>query len=529
MCLIVFLLFGIISVSKIAEFAHKYSESEAVKMEKTYVAIDLKSFYASVECRERGLDPLTTNLVVADRSRTEKTICLAVSPSMKAHGIGGRARLFEVVAKVKEANAKRAANAPYRRLTGKSYNATELANNPSLAIDYIAAPPRMALYTEYSAKIYGIYLRFAAPEDIHVYSVDEVFIDATHYLKVRKQTAEEFVTEIALAVYRETGITATAGIGTNLFLCKVAMDILAKHQEPNKDGVRIAILDEMNYRRLLWEHRPLTDFWRVGRGYAAKLEEHGIYTMGDVARASLDTSYLGGEELLYKLFGVNAELLIDHAWGIEPCTMQDIKAYKPSAASLGSGQVLHCAYEYEKARLILREMMDSLSLDLVDKKLVTDQITITAGYDIECANGYNGEITSDYYGRKVPKGAHGSITLDEPTSSTRLLTDAALSLFDRIVNRSLLVRRINISLGRLIDEDVKKVTRGKQIDVFSLLDGKNEKNEQEEKKLKRERKLQDAMLNIKKKHGKNAVIKGMNLEEGATGLERNNQIGGHKA
>ena len=498
-------------------------------MKRTYIAIDLKSFYASVECRERGLDPLTTNLVVADRSRTEKTICLAVSPSMKAHGIPGRARLFEVVSATKEANAKRRANAPYGRLIGKSYDATELKNNPALAIDYIAAPPRMALYTEYSARIYGIYLRFAAPEDIHVYSVDEVFIDATSYLKVRRQTAEEFVTEIVCEVYRETGITATAGIGTNLYLCKVAMDILAKHQEPNKAGVRIAMLDEMKYRKLLWGHRPLTDFWRVGRGYAAKLEEHGIYTMGDVARASLDTKSLGGEELLYKLFGVNAELLIDHAWGVEPCTMQDIKAYKPSASSLGSGQVLHCAYEYEKARLILREMIDSLSLDLVDKRLVSDHITITAGYDIECTKGYDGEITSDFYGRKVPKGAHGSISLDEPTSSTRLLTEAALALFDRIVNRALLVRRINISLGRLIGEGEKKVARGKQMDVFSLLDGKNEEIEREEKRLKRERKLQDAVLNIKKKHGKNAVVKGMNLEEGATGLERNTQIGGHKA
>ena len=498
-------------------------------MEKVYVAIDLKSFYASVECRERGLDPLTTNLVVADRSRTEKTICLAVSPSLKAHGIPGRARLFEVVGALREVNTKRRMAAPYKRFTGKSFDATELNKNPSLAVDYIAAPPRMALYTEYSARIYGIYLKYAAPEDIHVYSVDEVFIDATPYLKVRRQTAEEFVTEIALDVLRGTGITATAGIGTNLFLCKVAMDILAKHQAPNRDGVRIAVLDEMKYRKLLWGHKPLTDFWRVGRGYAAKLEEHGLFTMGDIARASLDTSFGGGEELLYKLFGVNAELLIDHAWGVEPCTMRDIKAYKPSAASLGSGQVLHCAYEYEKARLILREMIDSLSLDLVDKRLLCEQIVITAGYDIECVKGYDGEITSDYYGRRVPKGAHGNITLDEPTSSTRQLTDAALTLFDRIINKSLLVRRINISLGKVIDESAKNVTRGRQMDVFSLLDGKSDEEEREAEKLKRERKLQDAVLNIKKKHGKNAIVKGMNLEEGATGLERNTQIGGHKA
>ena len=520
-------IFGIITVYE-TSCGVQFKESEA-KMEKTYIAIDLKSFYASVECAERGLDPLTTNLVVADKSRTEKTICLAVSPSMKMHGISGRARLFEVVSAVKSANAKRRIKAPYGRFTGKSFDAQELAKDPALAIDYIAAPPRMALYTEYSAKIYGIYLRYVAPEDIHVYSVDEVFIDATPYLKVRKQTAEEFVTEIVCEVYRETSITATAGIGTNLYLCKVAMDILAKHQEPNKEGVRIASLDEIKYRKLLWGHRPLTDFWRVGRGYAAKLEEHGLYTMGDIALASLSTGYNGGEELLYKLFGVNAELLIDHAWGVEPCTMADIKAYKPNASSLGSGQVLHCAYEYGKARLILREMIDSLSLDLVEKRLVSDQITITVGYDIECVKGYDGEITADFYGRRVPKGAHGSITLDEPTSSTRLLTEAALTLFDRIINRSLLVRRINLSLGRLIDEDEKKATWGKQMDVFSLLDGTSEASENEAKRLKRERKLQDAVLNIKKKHGKNAVVKGMNLEEGATGLERNTQIGGHKA
>lgn len=504
---------------------------------RVYVAIDLKSFYASVECIERGLDPLTTNLVVADASRTEKTICLAVSPSLKVYGIGGRARLFEVVQKLKEANAIRKSKAPNHTLSGSSIDATELSANPSLAIDYIAAPPRMAHYMKYSTQIYDVYLKYVAPEDIHVYSIDEVFMDVTAYLKTSKKTAREFARTIIHDVFQTTGITATAGIGTNLYLCKVAMDIVAKHVAADEDGVRIAELDEMTYRKLLWSHRPLTDFWRVGRGYAKKLEEHGLYTMGDVAQCSIGKpNEFYNEELLYKLFGVNAELLIDHAWGWEPCTIADIKAYKPSANSVGSGQVLHSPYDFEKAKLIVREMTDLLVLDLVDKGLVTDQMVLTVGYDIENltdANrrkAYKGPVTTDYYGRQIPKHAHGTANLDRQTSSTRLIIDAVMELFDRIVDKNLLVRRINLVANHVVDENsVVKEEAFEQLTLFADYEKVEKERKEENEQLEREKKMQQAVLTIKKKFGKNAILKGMNLEEGATTVDRNNQIGGHKA
>ena len=504
---------------------------------RTYVAIDLKSFYASWECIVRGLDPLTTNLVVADASRTEKTICLAVSPSLKAYGIGGRARLFEVVQKVKEANFVRQKMAPGRRFTGASYHADELKQNPSLAIDYIAAPPRMASYMECSTRIYQVYLKYVAPEDIHVYSIDEVMMDVTAYLKVSGLSAREFAKRMIKDVLETTGITATAGIGTNLYLCKVAMDIVAKHIEADADGVRIAELDEMSYRELLWNHRPLTDFWRVGAGYAKKLENHGLYTMGDVARCSVGKpGDYHNEALLYKLFGVNAELLIDHAWGWEPCRMEDIKAYKPESNSIGSGQVLHCPYPSEKARLVVREMTDLLALDLVDKGLVTDQMVLTVGYDIENlsdpqrSKAYKGPVTIDTYGRRVPKHAHGTANLEQPTSSTREIMDAVMGLFDNIVDPALLVRRLTLTANRVVGEhSVVENMAYEQLDLFT--DYRAEQQLREEKKAARERekRMQQAVLSIKKKYGKNAILKGMNLEEGATTIDRNEQIGGHKA
>lgn len=501
----------------------------------TYIAIDLKSFYASVECRERKKDPLTTNLVVADRSRTEKTICLAVSPSLKAYGIPGRARLFEVVQSVKAANTKRKILAPGGIFTGKSFDAVELEENPSLAIDYIAAPPRMALYMKYSTKIYHTYLKYVAPEDIHVYSIDEVFMDVTHYLKTYKMTAYELAIKIIRDVYEVTRITATAGIGTNLYLCKIAMDIVAKHVEPNQDGIRIAELDERTYREKLWNHRPLTDFWRVGRGYVKRLEQSGLMTMGDIARCSVGgPNDFYNEELLYKMFGVNAELLIDHAWGWEPCTIADVKAYKPDNSSMGSGQVLHCPYTCEKARLIVQEMTDLLVLDLVDKKMVTDQLVLTVGYDIEnlsnpdIAGKYKGPITIDSYGRQVPKHAHGTANIGEKTSSTKLIIEAVMNLYDRIVDENLLVRRINIAANHVVNEaEIKKETY-QQMDLFSYLEPED-KQKQKGQELEREKKMQQAMLDIKKKYGKNAILKGMNLEEGAMTVERNKQIGGHKA
>ena len=545
-------------------------------MSKTYISIDLKSFYASVECMERGLDPLNTNLVVADASRTQKTICLAVSPSLKAYGIPGRARLFEVEQKVKEANARRQTRAPRNILDGKSVFATELNENPCLAIDYIAAKPRMALYMSKSTQIYDVYLRYIAPEDIYAYSVDEVFIDASGYLKTYGLNAHDFARLLVREVFKETGITATAGIGPNLYLCKIAMDIGAKHTEADADGVRIAELDEYSYRRLLWDHRPITDFWRVGRGYAKKLAKKSIFTMGDIARCSLGTSSdYYNEDLLYKMFGVNAELLIDHAWGYEPCTLAEVKSYRPQRKSLVSGQVLQNAYTYEKTRIVVREMMELLALDLVDKGLLTNQIVLTVGYDIENLSdperrkAYKGEITVDGYGREVPKHAHGTGNLPFSTASTKLTTDCVLEVFDRVVDESLLTRRISITVNNLVLESEYKresevaSAEPEQISMFDMLAGGDDSqapervsskeatvyseqdkpnstmvaesilgstgNDNDEDALEKEKQVQEAMLKIKKRFGKNAILKGTNLQEGATAKERNAQIGGHKA
>ena len=547
-------------------------------MSKTYISIDLKSFYASVECMERGLDPLNTNLVVADASRTQKTICLAVSPSLKAYGIPGRARLFEVEQKVKEANARRQTRAPKNILDGKSVFATELNENPCLAIDYIAAKPRMALYMSKSTQIYDVYLRYIAPEDIYAYSVDEVFIDASGYLKNYGLNAHDFARLLVREVFKETGITATAGIGPNLYLCKIAMDIGAKHTEADADGVRIAELDEFSYRRLLWDHRPITDFWRVGRGYAKKLAKKSIFTMGDIARCSLGTSSdYYNEDLLYKMFGVNAELLIDHAWGYEPCTLAEVKSYRPQRKSLVSGQVLQNAYTYEKTRIVVREMMELLALDLVDKGLLANQIVLTVGYDIENLSdperrkAYKGEITVDGYGREIPKHAHGTGNLPFSTSSTKLTTDCVLEVFDRVVDESLLTRRISITANNLVLESEYKresevaSAEPEQISMFDMLAGGDAPQEREpafskdnssyselgeekprnsvvaesisgsaasdksEDALEKEKQVQEAMLKIKKRFGKNAILKGTNLQEGATAKERNAQIGGHKA
>ena len=504
---------------------------------KTYIAIDLKSFYASVECRERNRDPLTTNLVVADPSRTEKTICLAVSPSLKKYGLSGRARLFEIIQKVNAANNIRKLKAPNHVFSGSSDDSTELQKNPSLKIDYIIAPPRMARYMEYSTKIYNIYLKYIAPEDIHIYSIDEVFIDVTHYLSTYNMTARTLAMTMIQDILDTTGITATAGIGTNMYLCKIAMDIVAKHIEPDKNSVRIAELDEMSYRRLLWNHKPLTDFWRVGRGYSKKLEKIGLYTMGDIARCSIgkSTDYYN-EELLYKLFGINAELLIDHAWGYEPCTMEDVKAYKPETNSISSGQVLHCPYEFDKARLVVKEMIDLMALDLVDKGLVTNQIVLTIGYDIENmtdknrSQSYKGTVTTNYYGKKVPKPAHGTTNLPKQTSSTTLITNAVMELYDKIVNKKLLIRRINIVANKLVDEhSVKNVNKYEQLDLFTDYEDLKKQREKENAESEREKRMQNTILDIKKKFGKNAILKGMNLQEGATAKDRNNQIGGHKA
>ena len=501
--------------------------------QKYYAAIDLKSFYASVECIQRGLDPLTTNLLVADASRTEKTICLAVSPSLKSYGIPGRPRLFEAVQKVSEVNALRKMKAPGRNFRGKSWDATELEQDPSLAIDYITAPPRMAMYMETSTRIYEIYLKYVAPEDMHVYSIDEVFLDITPYLRASGLSPHDFVRQIIRDILQTTGITAAAGIGTNLYLCKVAMDIVAKHVDADADGVRIAQLDEMSYRRLLWDHRPLTDFWRVGHGYQRKLEKNGMFTMGDIARCSLgEADAFYNEDLLYRLFGVNAELLIDHAWGYEPCTIADIKAYRPETNSVGSGQVIHCAYPARKAKLVVREMTDLLVLDLVDKGLLTDQMVLTVGYDIdnlqdpERRKKYRGPVVTDHYGRKIPKHAHGTVHLQGHTSSTKEIVDAVMELFDRIVDQELLVRRVNIVACHVLREtDVVPLGMCQQLDLFSS----EADTTQREEERKREKRRQKAVLDIQKKYGKNAVLKGMNLEEGATARDRNRQIGGHKA
>lgn len=504
---------------------------------RVYIAIDLKSFYASVECAERGLDPMTTNLVVADAARTEKTICLAVSPSLKAWGISGRARLFEVVQRIREVNAERRIKAPGRTFTGSSYNDTELKSSPELSVSYITAPPRMALYMEYSTRIYNIYLKYIAPEDIHVYSIDEVFMDVTHYLNTYQLSPRQLAKKMMQNILQETGITATAGIGTNLYLCKVALDIGAKHIVPDKEGARIAELNEMDYRRQLWNHRPITDFWRVGRGYARKLEENGIFTMGDVARCSIGKPQdYYNEELLYKLFGINAELLIDHAWGWEPCTIADVKAYKPENSSLGSGQVLQCPYSFEKGKLIVQEMTDLLVLDLVDKGLVTDQMVLTIGYDIEnltnpeIRKNYKGPITTDHYGRRIPKHAHGTTNLGRQTSSTRLILDAVIELYERIVDKNLLIRRVTVTANHVVEESaVIKTEVFEQLDLFTDYEALQKQRAEEDAELLRERNLQKAMLDIKKKYGKNAILKGMNLREGAMTIERNRQIGGHKA
>lgn len=502
-----------------------------------YAAIDLKTFYASVECVERGLDPLDTNLVVADESRTEKTICLAVSPSLKAYGLAGRSRLFEVIAKVKQINAERQRRACGHSFSGSSFIASELKENADLSLDFIIAPPRMAYYIEYSTKIYDIYLRYIAPEDIHVYSIDEVFIDLTNYLFTYKTTAHELTMNIIRDVLKATGITATAGIGTNLYLAKIAMDIVAKHAEPDKDGVRIAKLDEKTYRRLLWNHRPITDFWRVGSGYAKKLAENGLFTMGDIARCSIGKSTdFHNEELLYSLFGINAELLIDHAWGREPCTIPDIKSYRPENNSISSGQVLMEPYTCEKARTVVREMAEALSLDLVDKELVTNQIVITIGYDkenlknAETKKAYKGAVKKDRYGRAVPVHAHGTENLHRYTSSSRLITKAAMELYERITDPKLLIRRINITANRVIDENTaENIHTSQQLDLFTDYDALIKQKEAENKDLKKEKDIQKAVLNIKKKFGKNAVLKGTSFREGATARDRNRQIGGHKA
>ncbi len=487
--------------------------------QRTYLSIDLKSFYASVECRERGLDPMTVNLVVADPLRTEKTICLAVSPALKRFGVPGRPRLFEVVQQVARVNAQRAAGAPGGRLRGTSTDAEVLFSDTALAVDYLVAPPRMALYMEYSTRIYQIYLKYIAPEDIHVYSIDEVFLDVTHYLRRYGLDAPQLAKQIIRDVQQTTGITAAGGIGTNLYLSKVAMDIVAKHVESDPDGVRIAQLDEQSYRRQLWEHRPLTDFWRLGRGYAKKLEACGLFTMGDIARCSLRD-----EDLLYKMFGVNAELLIDHAWGWEPCTVAHIKAYKPENNSVGSGQVLHSPYSAERARLVVREMTDLLALDLVDKGLVTDQLVLTVGYDILSAHsGYQGPLTVDSYGRSIPKHAHGTVHLERYTASSRRLLEAVSRLYDSITDPKLLVRRVNIVAANVLAaEEADGRSQQGQLTLFDNADTENKADV-------KEKDLQKTLLMLKKKYGKNAVLKGSSLEEDATARDRNSQIGGHKA
>lgn len=494
-------------------------------MNKVYMCIDLKSFYASVECVERGLNPLTTNLVVADLNRTEKTVCLAVTPSLKEYGLSGRSRLYEVVGTVKKVNQERRKNNNYRKFKDKSYDAIELEKDKSLELDYIVAPPRMAFYIDYSTRIYNIYLKYISKEDIIVYSIDEVFCDITSYLKTYKMTPMELVTKIINDVYKETGITATAGIGTNLYLAKIAMDIVAKHAKPDKNGARIAYLDEELYRKQLWGLKPLTKFWRVGPGIANRLAKYGIMTMGDIARTSIKN-----EDFLYKLFGVNAELLIDHAWGYEPCTIDYIKQYRPSNSSLSSGQVLHVPYDYKKAKIVLREMADSISLDLVEKHLVTDQVILNIGYDVtNLEHKYEGDITVDHYGRKVPKPAHGSINLKYKTSSSKAIIEAVCSLYDEIVNPKLLIRKLTIAVNNLKDE--KEATNQKvyeQFDLFSNMVEEDSNLQNEISDLENENKIQHVLIDIKKKYGKNAILKGTSLEEGATARDRNKQIGGHR-
>lgn len=482
----------------------------APNQQKIYLAIDLKSFYASAECADRHLDPLTTNLVVADQSRTDKTICLAVSPSLKAYGIPGRARLFEVVQKVKQVNEERLRKAPGHRFTAECFDARGLAEDPNLKLSYLVAPPRMARYVEVSAQIYSIYLKYIAPEDIYPYSIDEVFIDATAYLSTYGMTAHELTMTLIREVLYATGITATGGIGTNLYLAKIAMDIVAKHVPADKDGVRIAELDEYSYRAKLWDHKPLTDFWRCGSATARKLEKNYMYTMGDVARTSLINP-----EWFYKTFGIDGEILIDHAWGLEPVEMRHIKGYKNDSHSISEGQVLSEPYPYTKAKVIVREMADNVTMQLIEKELVAEGITLDIGYDREnCDKGnYSGDTKSDYYGRTVPKPAHGSYRFPSPTNLGSTIIDAAVSIFERIADPNLTVRRITIAATNVTED-----TGTYQIDLFTDVE-----------KQEKEKKLQAAVAGLKRKYGKNAVLKGTNFEEGATGRERNKSIGGHKA
>ena len=506
---------------------------------RTYIAIDLKSFYASVECMDRGLDPLTTHLVVADASRTEKTICLAVSPSLKSYGISGRARLFEVVQKMKEVNRQRLGRLRGKAFRGSSWSAPELAADPFLEADYITAVPRMKHYMGLSTRIYKIYLRYIAPEDIHVYSIDEVMIDATKYLPLYHTTAHELAMEMIRAVLGETGITATAGIGPNLYLAKVAMDIEAKHIRQDADGVRIAELDEMSYRKKLWGHRPITDFWRVGRGYAASLARHGMFTMGDVARCSVRD-----EDLLYNLFGINAELLIDHAWGWEPCTIDLIKAYVPQFRSFSSGQVLSGPCGYEQTRIIVREMADAAAISLFEKRMLTDQVVLTLCYDTENLSDpeilkkYTGSVKKDRYGRRVPKDAHGTENIRRPTSSSRQIIDAVLALYDRIADPVLKIRRIYLDICHVVDDTSDLLTprflqekegNWEQLDLFTDYENLEKERKQEQETLEKERRLQDALLAIRQKYGKNAILKGTSLQEGATMRQRNDTVGGHRA
>ena len=497
---------------------------------RSFLSIDLKSFYASVECVERGYDPLATNLIVADESRTEKTICLAVSPSLKAHGIPGRARLFEVVQRVQEVNRGRLLRAPHRTFTGKSVFSNELLLDPSLELDYIVAVPRMNLYVEYSSRIYSIYLKYIAPEDIHIYSIDEVFLDVTHYLETYRCTARELAQRMIRDVLEQTGVTATAGIGTNLYLCKVAMDIVAKHVQPDKSGVRIAELDEREYRRTLWAHTPITDFWRIGHGTAKRLAEHGMFTMGDVSRCSVGKpNEYYNEDLLYKLFGINAELLIDHAWGWEPCTIADVKAYRPQQNSISSGQVLHRPYSADEAALIVREMADQMALDLCGRGLVTEQLTLTIGYDTTGA-AQSRDVTIDRYGRKIPKHAHGTTHLPRLTSAASLIVGAMDELYQRIIDPNLPVRRITLTAERITDEYTARQTpKYEQLDLFTDYEAKALEQAKTDAALQKENQRQKAVVAIRKKYGNNAIVKGMNFKEGATGIDRNGQVGGHRA
>ncbi|MGN0234628.1 MAG: DNA methylase [Bacteroidaceae bacterium] len=505
---------------------------EEVEASRTYISIDLKTFFASVECVERGLDPLTTNLLVADVSRTEKTICLAVSSSLKSYGIGGRARLFEVIQRLREVNNERRYKTPFHRLTGKSWKDEELKAHEDWEVDYIVAPPRMAKYIEYSTRIYQIYLKYIAPEDIHVYSIDEVFMDVTTYLDTYRMTAHELAVTMIRDILKNTGITATAGIGTNLYLCKIAMDIMAKKAPADKDGVRIAELDERSYREQLWDYTPISKFWRVGKGIAEKLAMYGMHTMGDVALCSVER-----EGLLYKLFGVNAELLIDHAWGWEPVTMEYVKAYKPETNSLCSGQVLSEPYTFRKARVVVQEMADAVALDLVSKRLVTDQLVLTIGYDTESLTNplirakYEGAVTTDHYGRQVPKQAHGTANLGRHTSSTKQIMETVASLYDRIVNPHLLVRRLTLATNHVISEENARNSDAVavQLDLFTDYEALKRQKKAEADAQAKERRMQETLLSIKNKFGKNSILRGLNFEEGATAIERNKQIGGHKA